>query len=137
VGGSVRAALPPGVAPAGRREVPSPLAATRQAPGPIATAVKVTDSSSPQQTQGPIVLRDDHAATRFDHVLKLHQRQRASTAGVYYADTCMASNGIGPFTWSIQRECFCQQRGYAERLGIRDSDDQRDADSRGAVTVIC
>jgi len=94
-------ALPPGVAPGGTTGSSFTISGTPTSTGPYSYAVKVTDSSSPQQTQGQSYSGTITLLPASITSLNCTSANGPSTAGVYYADTCMASNGIGPFTWSI------------------------------------
>jgi len=94
-------ALPPGLAPGATTGSAFTISGTPTSTGPYNYSVKVTDSSSPQQTQtqsysGTITLPPASITS-----LNCTSANGPSTVGVYYADTCTASNGMAPFTWSI------------------------------------
>jgi uncharacterized protein (TIGR03437 family) len=98
----VSGALPPGLAPGATTGSSFTVSGTPTSTGSYSYAVKVTDSNSPQQTQsqsysGAITLPPAS-------ITSLNCTSGAngpSTVGVWYADTCTASNGTAPFSWSI------------------------------------
>jgi len=94
-------ALPPGLAPGGTTGSSFTISGTPASTGAYSYAVKVTDSSSPQQTQsqsysGTITLPPASITS-----LNCTSANGPSTVGVRYAATCSTSNGIAPFTWTI------------------------------------
>jgi uncharacterized protein (TIGR03437 family) len=94
-------ALPPGLVPGGTTGSSFTISGTPTSTGSYSYAVKVTDSSLPQQTQsqsysGTITLPAPSITS-----LNCTGTNGPSTVGVRYAVTCTAPNGIAPFTWSI------------------------------------
>lgn len=95
-------ALPQGLAPGGTTGSSFTISGTPTSTGPYSYAVKVTDSSSPQQTQtqsysGTITL----PPASITSLNCTGGANGPSTVGVWYADTCTAPNGTAPFSWSI------------------------------------
>jgi large repetitive protein len=94
--------LPQGLAPGATTGSSFTISGTPTSTGAYSYAVKVVDSSTPQQAQsqpysGTITLPPAS-------ITSLNCSAGAngpSTVGVWYTDTCMAPNGTAPFSWSI------------------------------------
>ncbi len=94
--------LPQGLAPGATTGSSFTVSGTPTSTGAYSYAVKVVDSSTPQQAQtqsysGSITLPPPS-------ITSLNCSAGAngpSTVGVWYTDTCMAPNGTAPFSWSI------------------------------------
>ena len=98
----VSGALPQGLAPGGTTGSSFTISGTPTSTGPYSYAVKLTDSSSPQQTQsqsysGTITL----PPASITSLNCTGGANGPTTVGVWYADTCTSSNGTAPFSWSI------------------------------------
>jgi uncharacterized protein (TIGR03437 family) len=98
----VSGTLPQGLVPGGPTGSSFTISGTPTSTGPYSFAVKVTDSSTPQQTQsqsysGAITL----PPASITSLSCTAGANGPSTVGVWYADTCTAPNGTAPFSWSI------------------------------------
>lgn len=98
---SIGGTLPPGLLPSGSTGSSFTVSGAPTNTGPYSYSIKVTDSSSPQQTQslsysGTITLPPPAITS-----LNCTGSNGPSTVGFRYADTCTAPNGTAPFAWSI------------------------------------
>ena len=94
-------ALPQGLASGGTTGSSFTISGTPTSTGAYSYAVTITDSSSPQQTQSQSYSGTITLPASSITFLNCTSANGPSTVGVGYADTCTASNGIAPFTWSI------------------------------------
>lgn len=94
-------ALPQGLSLSGTTGSVVSISGPPSSPGPYSFSLRVTDSSSPQQTKSQLYSGTLTQPAPAITSLNCSGANGPATVGVRYADTCTAPGGLAPFSWSI------------------------------------